>query len=176
MRNKFLLLISLFCFVLLVSCGNNQSVNNAAGRSDLNKSLEKANRYMARTEEEDIMDYIERHNDKMIATGTGLRYMILKEGGGKSVERGNMVVLSYDLYDLVGNLVYSSDNDGLKQFVVGRGGVESGLEEAVLNLSEGDIAKIIIPSHLGFGLLGDQHKIKSKQTLVYIVKVVEVLN
>lgn len=174
MRNKSLFLICLFCLVLLVSCGNNQPKSRGADKSDLNKSLEKANRYMVRTEEEDIADYIERHNDKMIATGTGLRYSILKKGEGNTVERGNLVVLSYDLYDLKGNLVYTSESEGLKQFVVGRGGVESGLEEAVLNLSEGDVAKIIIPSHLGFGLLGDQHKIKSKQTLVYIVKVIEV--
>jgi len=31
----------------------------------------------------------------------------------------------------------------------------------------GDRAKFIIPSHLAFGLIGDQKKIRHKATLVY---------
>ena len=58
-------------------------------------------------------------------------------------------------------------------FVVGHGGVESGLEEAVLHLHYGDEAEIVIPSHLAYGLTGDGNKIPINSTIVYKVKVVE---
>jgi len=49
--------------------------------------------------------------------------------------------------------------------------VISGLEEGILYLSEGDKAKIIIPSHLGYGLLGDLDKnIPPKATLIYDIE------
>jgi len=158
----------------MVSCGNKQPAEKKVSDRELNESLEKANRFLVRTEEEDIEEYISRYGDKMVATGTGLRYLIINGGSGDKVEKGDVISLEYDLYDLKGNIVYTSDDKGPKRFVVGKGGVESGLEEAVMYFRKGDIAKIIIPSHLGFGLLGDQNRIGAKQTLVYIVKVIDI--
>lgn len=158
----------------LFSCGNRRQADGKVSEKALNESLEKANRYLVRTEEEEIVEYVLRYGDKMVETGTGLRYLILNKGEGEKVKKGDVVSLEYDLYDLKGNIIYSSDDEGVKHFIVGKGGVESGLEEAVLNFRQGDIAKIIIPSHLGFGLLGDQNRIGAKQTLVYVVKVVDI--
>ncbi len=56
--------------------------------------------------------------------------------------------------------------------MVGRGGVEAGLEEAVLHLNRGDDAIIILPSHLAFGLLGDQDKNSSAEYYNYEIKIV----
>jgi FKBP-type peptidyl-prolyl cis-trans isomerase len=52
-------------------------------------------------------------------------------------------------------------------FEVGKGGIENGLEEAILQLHLGDQAVIILPSHLAFGLLGDQKKIPQRATVIY---------
>jgi FKBP-type peptidyl-prolyl cis-trans isomerase len=51
--------------------------------------------------------------------------------------------------------------------------VESGLEEVILFLKKGDRAKIIIPSHLAFGLVGDGNKIPAMATLVYDLELIE---
>ena len=72
-----------------------------------------------------------------------------------------------------GELLYSSDKDGLKVFLVGRGGVESGLEEAVLHLHKNDKAIVIIPSHLAHGLAGDGKRIPARSTLVYTLKIID---
>jgi FKBP-type peptidyl-prolyl cis-trans isomerase len=72
-----------------------------------------------------------------------------------------------------GSEIYSSDQSGNKEFVIGRGGVESGLEEGILLMRQGDRAKFIIPSHLGFGLLGDQDKVPPKSTLIYDLELLE---
>jgi FKBP-type peptidyl-prolyl cis-trans isomerase len=38
----------------------------------------------------------------------------------------------------------------------------------------GDRAKFIVPSHLAFGLLGDQNKIPQHATLVYDIELVKI--
>ena len=70
-------------------------------------------------------------------------------------------------------MIYSSENNGIKSFVVGEGGVENGLDEAMTYLHYGDVAKLIIPFHLGYGLHGDDNKIPEYATLVYTIKIID---
>lgn len=177
---KFLIKNILYITVLFVmfACtnhGNNTSVTltqNVDNKS-ISDSLEKLNRYLLQQESQMIDDYVIKNNLKVIKTGTGLRYEIIEEGEGELVKKGDIVTLEYSLESLTGDLFYSSENDGNKTFVVGRGGVESGLEEAVLKLRTNSEAILILPAHLAHGLAGDGNKIKYRATLVYKVKVVE---
>jgi FKBP-type peptidyl-prolyl cis-trans isomerase len=84
------------------------------------------------------------------------------------------VTLDYVLYDLVGDVVYNSETEGPMRFVVSRSEVPSGLDEAVRLLHEGDRAWAIVPSHLGYGLLGDQKSVPSRATLIYYLSVKKV--
>lgn len=142
--------------------------------SKLKESLEKTNRYLINDEEEDIQNYIDRHQLNVVSTGTGLRYQIINKGDGEMIRPGQTVTLEYVLYNVMGDVVYSSDQDGMMKFVVGCGDVVSGLDEAMPHLHQGDVAKIIIPSHLGYGLLGDQKSVPARATLIYTVRVLKV--
>jgi len=142
------------------------------GNASSKEALIKANRYLVKSENEDIENYIERHNWKMKTTGSGLRYMIYKEGSGPKAQKGQFAVLNYKLMLITGDVLYSSDKDGPLIFQIGHGGVESGLEEAILLLRKGDKARLIIPSHLAHGLLGDQKKIPPRSTVIYDIEVV----
>ena len=135
--------------------------------------MEKANRYLLNEEEEDIENYVKRHGLTMTSTGTGLRYQILKQGSEQKIEKGERVTLEYELHSIAGDLIYSSENDGVKSFVVGEGAVESGLDEAMTYLHRGDVAKLIIPFHLAYGLHGDDDKIPEYATLVYTIKIID---
>lgn len=160
--------------IILASCNNNSEMQKTPATVDpkqRKESLEKANRYVVIKENEDIKDYIERHQLDVVETGTGLRYCVVRQGDGELIRKGDVVSMDYEVRLLNGETLYGSNKDGVKTFVVGRGGVEKGLEEAVLYLHKGDVATIIIPSHLGYGLLGDGDKIPSKATLVYKVKI-----
>ncbi len=97
-----------------------------------------------------------------------------KKGFGDSIRKGGELVrFEYVTKLLSGDVIYSSASSGIKEFVVGRGGgVEAGLEEAVLHLKHGDNAIIILPSHLAFGLLGDQDKIPPRSTIIYEIEIV----
>jgi len=109
----------------------------------------------------------------MKETGSGLRYHIYEKGTGEKVVSGKTAVLNYTLRLLTGDVIYSSEKDGQKIFRVGRGNVESGLEEAILLMRVGDKAILILPAHLGYGLLGDSNKIPPKCTLVYDVELAD---
>jgi FKBP-type peptidyl-prolyl cis-trans isomerase len=162
--------------LLFFSCDNvkNKKENQHIDDKQLELSLEDMNRKMLQYESELIDNYIEKNNLKVIKTGTGLRYQIFNEGDGNLIKKGDVVTLEYELSLLSGELLYSSENDGNKVFLVSRGGVETGLEEAVLKLKNNSEAILILPSHLAHGLLGDGNKIPPKAILVYKIKVIDI--
>lgn len=162
--------------LLFFSCDNvkNKKENQHIDDKQLELSLEEMNRKMLQYESELIDNYIEKNNLKVIKTGTGLRYQIFNEGDGDLIKKGDVVTLEYELSLLSGELLYSSENDGNKVFLVSRGGVETGLEEAVLKLKNNSEAILILPSHLAHGLVGDGNKIPPKAILVYKIKVIDI--
>lgn len=173
------ILFFLLACLLICSCQeqqHNPQPKQFQQQSDrqVKESLEKANRYLVNDEEEEIDNYVRRHQLDLQATGTGLRYQIVETGKGKPIQPGQTVTLDYVLYDLVGDVVYDSETEGPMRFVVSRSEVPSGLDEAVRLLHEGDRAWAIVPSHLGYGLLGDQKSVPSRATLIYYLSVKKV--
>ena len=155
----------------LFSCKESPKQQVAIPKQEMKKSMETANRYLLNEEQEEIERYVQRHGLEMVRTGTGLRYQIVKQGAGKQIVKGDEVSLNYTLSSLKGELYYSSEKDGVKTFTVGEGGAESGLDEAMAYLHYGDVAKLIIPFHLAYGLHGDDNRIPEYATLVYTIKI-----
>lgn len=174
MKNALLAGVLTVFFLMFTACHEKPHNHPKNNDSQLKESLEKVNRYMVNDEEEDIKNYISRHRLDVIATGTGLRYQIIQQGEGEQIRPGQTVKVDYVLRNIMGDVIYSGDNDGIMTFDVGCGDVVSGLDEALTYLHKGDVAKIIIPSHLGYGLLGDQKSIPERATLIYVVKILDV--
>ncbi|KAF0129556.1 MAG: FKBP-type peptidyl-prolyl cis-trans isomerase [Bacteroidetes bacterium] len=171
--SRFLTIVVFGCSV--ISCTENQTTNKQKSVSKTTEeSLLKANRYLVRSEEENIQDFLVRYKWDMESTGTGLRYLIEPSGSGTKVQYGNLVTLSYTIRLLSGDIVKSSDREGLMKFTAGKGGVEAGLEEGIKMMRKGDKAKFILPSHLAFGLLGNGDNIPSKATLVYEIEITDI--
>jgi FKBP-type peptidyl-prolyl cis-trans isomerase FkpA len=161
------ILTILALLILSVQCHRGGRGKQLQDPSVYKEPLIKANKEVARTENEQIEDFIHRHHWNMETTKTGLRYMITKKGIGARAVEGRTVKLDYTLSLLNCDTVYTAQKDGPIVFQVGKGQVITGLEEAILLLNVGDQAKFIIPSHLAFGLIGDQKKIRQKASLVY---------
>ncbi len=163
--------IVVFIFLLMAGCDSETLEQQTVKKNRVpEKSLIKANRYLVVQEQHDIDNYVSRHHWKMKTTGTGLRYMIYKHGNGPRATKGKIAVIDYTIYLITGDKVYSSDQDGPKVFEIGHGGIESGLEEGILLLKVGDKAKFVLPSHLAYGLLGDEKKIPPRMPIVYDVE------
>lgn len=174
--NKILLTFAIVSFVtILTGCidnTDNQSDRDVNVKAEKEK-LEEANRNWLKQEKEAINEYINKVGLEFVETGTGMRYRVVNQGDGALIKTGDVVAMEYELSLLNGDLISSSDDEGIKVFRTGIGGVESGLEEAVLNLHYGDEAVIIIPSYLAHGLTGDGNKIPPRATLVYKMKIID---
>lgn len=162
----------------LFACSNPDSKKEAdipANRqnADLKEQLLDMNREDVRVENVQIESLVKRYGWKTESEKTGVRLVLQKMGNGNTAKNGQMASLEYTLRLIDGTKVYSSKEDGLKTFKIGSGGVESGLEEAILKLHVGDEAIIIIPSYRAYGLVGDGNKIPPRSTLIYQVKLLK---
>lgn len=168
--------------VVMLLLGSLLGCNNSDNELKSHKPLSKkrlqeafiyANKSAIRVESEMIDNYIERHQWEMKQSLSGLRYSIYSKGEGRRAEKGLVCKLKYTIGLLDGSICYSSEEDGYKEFVIGKGNVVSGLEEGILLMAVGDKAVFVIPSHLAYGLIGDQDKIGSKASLVYNIELLE---
>ncbi|MBN2728199.1 MAG: FKBP-type peptidyl-prolyl cis-trans isomerase [Bacteroidales bacterium] len=166
----------IIAILLFVSCGSKQEKQNEdlINPDKYLKDLEHANQYYTVSESDQIDDYATRMGWEMVKTGTGLRYLIYENGTGRKVEDKLVVRFEFKVNLLNGALCYDSDQSGPKEVWIGHADVESGLEEGLQLLKEGDHAKFIIPSHLAYGWLGDSDQIPTRAVLIYDVHVLEV--
>lgn len=175
MRSRLtLLLLLLAIFTLCCKQKGNDTPKTTV--SEAKKKLEVINRVLVDKDKEAIEAYISRHKlNGMEENKSGLFYLVWGEAMGPKIKTGDIVFLDFKVSLLDGTECYSSEKSKPMEFLVGHGGVESGLEMAVLLMSEGQSGKFILPPHLGHGFLGDMDKIPPLAILVYDVKVLLVI-
>jgi len=172
---RFLIFVLSVSILFLVSCKSDNKetvVRKKLSKHAFKENMAKANKHLLKNEKQDIQDFINRYHYKMTETGTGLFYEIYEKGEGEQAETGKIAELIFTVRLLNGQVIYKSDEEGLIEFKIGKGGVESGLEEGILFLRVGDHARFILPSHLAFGLLGDREKIPAKAAIVYDIELI----
>lgn len=159
----------------LLSCSRKQErVISETEIRETEEALISVNRLLIQKDKEKIVEYQKQHQLTLQETSSGLWYAVMYKGSGNKAEAGNRVTLAYEVSLLDGSTCYDSDSLGLKQFVVGKGGVESGLEEGILMLHEGSKALFIMPPHLAHGMPGDGNRIPARAILVYQVELIKV--
>jgi len=161
-----------FFILLVVACGPGQEERRLPDNQELQKTLEAANQILLEVERQEIEDFIDRHHWEMLETGTGLWYHIYHVGNGKKTQQGDVAMIHYSIHLLTGDLVYTSEGGEPREFRIGRGGVEPGLEEGILLMRQGDKARFIMPAHLAHGLPGDGARIPARATIIYHVELV----
>ena len=117
--------------------------------------------------------------DKLAAgfdqTDSGLRYKIIQKGSGAQAEKGKSVSVHYE-GSLDNGQVFDSSyrrKDPIT-FTLGIGQVIQGWDEGIALLKEGDKARFVIPSYLGYGERGAGGVIPPNATLVFDVELVKV--
>lgn len=128
--------------------------------------LMRGNRKMITLENEEIDLFIKRYGWNMIKTGTGLRYEVLIQGKGEYLKEGDPVELVFSTQFLTGDTVYTSQMNGNKIFTINKTDEIVALHEAMLHLKRGAKARLVIPSHLAYGISGDGDKIIGQHALV----------
>lgn len=132
----------------------------------------KANQLVVKKESDNMDAYERSHKLSFVKTTSGIRYLVYKPSvKGDSIKSGMEITVKYTLSLLDGTVCYTSDEDGLKTFVVEQEELESGIHRGLQYLKRGDKALLLIPSPLAHGLLGDFKKIPPQMPIVYDVEI-----
>lgn len=161
-------------FVLLLACSEN--LPEKEPYIPTKDQLIDINRAWTDDENQFIENYIRRRNWKMIQTGTGIRYMIYKPADTllPKAREGDVAYVNFEIRLLdTDSLCYSSEGEPAA-FRVGMDHVESGLHEVITYFRAGDKAKIIMPYHRAFGLIGDFDQIPPQAALIYDLEVTQI--
>ena len=107
-------------------------------------------------------------------TASGLKYIITKSTTGNYPQKGDEVQMNYTGMFLDGKKFDENLNtESPFSFKLGTGQVIAGWDEGILLLHEGEEAKLIIPSDLGYGEQGTG-PIPPNATLVFDVKLLKI--
>ena len=87
---------------------------------------------------------------------------------------GDIVSYTFSSTLLDGTPCYEASIENPKEIVVGKGGVESGVEEGLKLLKRGSRAILLIPPHLAHGNFGDRNRIPGNSVLIYRIEVQDV--
>lgn len=135
----------------------------------------KANQYMQRRHQEHISAFVERLGWQAEVKPSGLWLVINDPGKGFLISDNCRVSYSFSSMLLDGTPCYSSLPGRPETIVVGKGGVEAGVEEGMKYLRQGARAIFLIPPHLAHGNFGDRNKIPGNSVLIFELEVREVV-
>ena len=162
----------------LVACHSESGTekDQPLNQEKIKQQFVKANQQLV-VKENDEMDYYQKsHQMPFVKTKSGIRYFVYKTSAkGDSIKNGDIIKIEYTVSLLDGTICYSSKNDGAKKITVGMEDVEDGLHKALTYFKSGDKARILIPSHLAHGLLGDTKKIPPQSPIMYDIDIISII-
>lgn len=126
----------------------------------------------AKKQQEELLGKISHGFEK---TNSGLRYKFEEKGTGKQAEKGKTVSVHYKGMLVDGSVFDSSYKRNQPiEFPLGKGNVIAGWDEGIALMSEGDKARLVIPSQLAYGSSGAGGVIPPNATLIFDVELVKV--
>lgn len=138
---------------------------------DIAREKERQKEEARQREQQKIDEYLVKNNIHVKPTASGLYFIELKKGSGNPPKTNNKVKVHYTGWLLDGTKFDSSRDKGQPfEFILGRGNVIAGWDEAVAMMKPGSKAKVIIPSKLAYGERGAQPNIPPFAPLVFEIE------
>ncbi len=111
-----------------------------------------------------------------ITTKSGLRYIIFKQGEGKTIKDSCIVKFDYSAFFTNGRLFNSSvKRNEPMQMPIGINAIIEGIDDALKLMKKGAEYQFIIPYKLAYGEEGIKGKVPPKADLIFDIKVIEVI-
>jgi FKBP-type peptidyl-prolyl cis-trans isomerase len=160
----------IFLSLLLFACRAEKTKESSGKKWGTAHSVD-FNQELNAREDLKIKLFLAHHRElKMDSTvsESGLRFMRYYHGIGPNLAKvGQEAIIRVKIELLDGRVCYETAKDEIVRVVIAKSEKETGIHEALQLMMRGDKAKLILPSYLGHGLLGDRMKIPP-QSILYI--------
>ena len=134
----------------------------------------RANQYMYQRHQDHISAFLDRTGWEAELSPSGLWVVIENPGTGARIKDNDRVSFAFESTLLDGTPCYKASVHNPKVITLGKGGVESGVEQGIRKLSYGAEAIFLIPPHLAHGNFGDREKIPGNKVLIYRIRLLDV--
>lgn len=166
MKHNWILFLAV---LLLVSCKEPEARRSVTQKTStiLTETLNQ-NKKLIAAETKMIENYIAIDSAKTYLTssfGFWYVYDTKVEDDNNTPEIGDVVEIEYDLQDINGTIIYSKEELGVKTYKIDKEDFIPALQEGIKLMKVGETITFIIPSHRGFGLIGDENRIGINKTL-----------
>ena len=160
--------------LLMVACSTPVQEEPVQEPDQVREQFVKTNRYMQRRHQDHIAAFVGRMGWNATVTPSGLWIVIEEPGTGRKIREGDLVTYTFTSSLLDGTPCYEASETDPASFIVGKGGVISGIDEGVRYLRKGSRAIFLIPPHLGHGNFGDRDKVPGNSVLIYRLEIEDV--
>lgn len=121
------------------------------------------------------LEFVQKKWPEAKKTGTGLRYVIVKEGTGDLAKPGDLVSVLYRGSLLDGKVFDSAQDPSMPfTFRLGRNQVIQGWDQGLQLLKKGGKMLLIVPSELAYGSRGNGPEIPRNAPLVFEIDLLDV--
>ncbi|MDR1021973.1 MAG: FKBP-type peptidyl-prolyl cis-trans isomerase, partial [Prevotellaceae bacterium] len=161
-------LVYLAFFVLLqVQCGEPREQRPYAPAVSPNRQrLQEVNKYLNEKEQEILQSYVKRQQLDMRQSGMGYFYQVVEESKGSQISAGDVALLHGRIFLIDGTPCYTYSEQRPLEVAVGSFSGITALNTALPGIRQGSHVRLVIPTYLAFGLLGDGDKVPPRSPLV----------
>ncbi|CAM1333766.1 gliding motility-associated peptidyl-prolyl isomerase GldI [Tenacibaculum aestuariivivum] len=162
-------------FLILVSCKEPQARRpKKQGTTNFYKDVIAKNKKMNALEKKRLENWISKDTVtkyKVSENGFWYTYKVKDSVNAPKVTTENTVLLSFDVSDINGNIIYKKQK---RTYKVDKEDFIPALQDGIKLMKKGEIITFVIPSYRAFGVTGDGNKITVNQPIKSTVTLIEI--
>lgn len=161
-------LLAICCGISLWSCENQVTQYPVSYNNDdfMQRSQERG-KMLLKEEIEWFNEYKKNHSDyQFTKTESGIWISNKGVKSETTANLGNYVNYSYQVYDINDQIIYSYEQNGDQKIILGKAKIPRGIHSALQLIEPTQKARILLPSFLAYGGIGDDKKIDPNQPII----------
>ncbi|ESU28840.1 gldI protein [Flavobacterium limnosediminis JC2902] len=161
----------MFSGILFACCTQKQEARKPVSHSSgtfIKESIER-NKKLINNEETLIRDIIKKDTaNNYIASPKGYWYYYDVKNDTETLtpKKGDMANFDYEVTDLSGNVIYTTEELKTQNYVVDKQHIMMGLRDGIKLMKKGEKVTFLFPSHMAYGYHGDNEKIGTNQPVI----------
>ncbi|CAL2077610.1 gliding motility-associated peptidyl-prolyl isomerase GldI [Tenacibaculum dicentrarchi] len=172
---KYNFIFFILIILTVVSCKEPQARHpKKQGTVNFYKEVVKKNKKLNALEKKRLENWISKdstHTYKASKNGFWYRYVVKDTVSTVLAKSTNTVLLSYDISDINGNVIYQKQE---RTYKVDQQDFIPALQDGIKLMKKGEIITFVIPSYRAFGVIGDGKKIMVNQPIQSTVTLIEI--